>query len=155
MATDESQQKRDASQADSDSAENATATPPEPQPADESDPLGWDVPLICKDCDKRFTVPYRHFHAGVVFHCPHCNGSWVPNTTIAKGTRRVFEEFWSARARAQEAFTRGEPGFERAEFERRQAAELAAFNDRLEHLAREMTPAGKLVRRKGLRAMFT
>lgn len=131
------------------------APPPKPQPVDEFDPLGWDVPIICKDCEKGFSVPYRHFHAGVVFHCPHCNGSWVPNTTIAKGTRRVFEQFWSARKRAREAFGRGELKLERAEFERRQAAELAAFKERLARLAREMKPAGKLVRPKGLAAMFT
>jgi hypothetical protein len=131
------------------------APPPKPQPVDEFDPLGWEVPLICKDCEKGFSVPYRHFHAGVVFHCPHCNGSWVPNTTIAKGTRRAFEEFWGTRKRAREAFERGELKLERAEFERRQAAELEAFNERLERLAQEMKPAGKLVRPKGLAAMFT
>ncbi|HZO80750.1 MAG TPA: hypothetical protein VFB33_03570 [Candidatus Binataceae bacterium] len=131
------------------------ARPPRPQPVDEFDPVGWDVPIVCKDCGKDFSVPYRHFHAGVVFHCPHCNGSWVPNTTIARGTRRVFEEFWGARKRAREAFERGELKVERGEFERRQAAELEVFRGRLKQLAQEMKPAGKLVRPKGLAAMFT
>ncbi len=136
-------------------APTPSAPPLKPQPADEFDPLGWDVPLICKDCEKGFSVPYRHFHSGVVFHCPHCNGSWVPNTTIAKGTRRVFEEFWGARKRAREAFERGALKLDGAEFARRQAAELAAFKERLARLAQEMKPAGKLVRPKGLAAMFT
>jgi hypothetical protein len=136
-------------------APTPSAPAPKPQPVDEFNPLGWEVPLVCKDCEKGFSVPYRHFHAGVVFHCPHCNGSWVPSTTIAKSTRRVFEEFWTARKRAREVFERGEPKLERAEFERRQAAELAAFNERLKRLAQEMKPAGKLVRPKGLAAMFT
>jgi len=131
------------------------APPPKPQPIDEFDPLGWDVPLICKDCDKPFVVPYRNFHAGVVFHCPSCQGSWVPNSTIAKEMRQVFEGFWGPRKRAREAFERGELKLDRAEFERRQAEELKAFKERLERLAAELKPAGKLVRPKGLAAMFT
>ncbi len=129
--------------------------PPKPQPIDEFDPLGWDVPLICKDCDKPFVVPYRNFLAGVVFHCPSCQGSWVPNSTIAKEMRQVFEGFWEPRKRAREAFERGELKPDRAEFERRQADELKAFKERLERLAAELKPAGKLVRPKGLAAMFT
>ena len=129
--------------------------PPKPQPIDEFDPLGWDVPLVCKDCDKPFVVPYRNFHAGVVFHCPSCQGSWVPNSTIAKEMRQVFEGFWGPRKRAREAFERGELKLDRAEFERRQAEELKAFKERLERLAAELKPAGKLVRPKGLAAMFT
>jgi len=134
----------------------ATAPPPaKPQPVDEFDPLQWDVPLICKDCDKPFVVPYRNFHAGVVFHCPACQGSWVPNTTIAKGMRKVFEGFWGERKRTRAAFERGELKLDREAFERRQADELKAFRARLEELAKELKPAGKLVRPKGLAAMFT
>jgi hypothetical protein len=129
--------------------------PPKPQPINEFDPLGWDVPIICKDCDKPFLVPYRNFHAGVVFHCPACQGSWVPNTTIAKEMRQVFEGFWGPRKRAREAFERGELKLDRAEFERQQAEELKAFKERQERLAAELKPAGKLVRPKGLAAMFT
>jgi hypothetical protein len=128
---------------------------PKPQPVDEFDPLGWDVPVICKDCNKRFIVPYRNFHAGVVFHCPSCQGSWVPNTTIAQGMRKVFEGFWGPRKLAREAFERGQLKVDRGEFERRQAEELEAFKKRLERLATELKPAGKLVRPKGLAAMFT
>lgn len=128
---------------------------PKPQPIDEFDPFGWDVPLVCKDCDKPFIVPYRNFHAGVVFHCPLCQGSWVPNTTIAKGMRKVFEGFWGPRKRAREAFERGELKLDRAAFERQQAEELKAFKGRLAQLATELKPAGKLVRPKGLAAMFT
>ena len=137
-------------------ATRASAPPqPKPQPIDEFDPLGWDVPIICKDCDKPFVVPYRNFLAGVVFHCPLCQGSWVPNTTIAKGMRQVFEGFWGPRKLAREAFERGELKLERAEFERRQADELKAFKKRLARLATELKPAGKLIRAKGLAAMFT
>jgi len=128
---------------------------PKPQPIDEFDSLGWDVPIVCKDCDKPFVVPYRNFHAGVVFHCPLCQGSWVPNTTIARKMRKVFEGFWTPRKLAHEAFERGELKLDRAGFERRQAEELKDFKKRLELLATELKPAGKLVRPKGLAAMFT
>jgi hypothetical protein len=122
---------------------------------DEFDPLGWDVPVICKDCNKRFIVPYRNFHAGVVFHCPSCQGSWVPNSTIAQGMRKVLEGFWGPRKLAREAFESAQFKLDRGEFERRQAQELKAFEERLERLATELKPAGKLVRPKGLAAMFT
>ena len=131
------------------------AAQPKPQPVDEFDPVGWDVPIVCHKCNSRFVVPYRNFHAGVVFHCPSCRGSWVPNTVIAKGMRRVFEDFWGPRKLTRAAFERGELKLDRAEFERRQAKELEVFRQRLERLAKELKPAGKLVRPKGLAAMFT
>jgi hypothetical protein len=138
----------------------APPSPPKPQqPIDEFDPRGWDVPLICKDCDKPFVVPYRNFHAGVVFHCPSCQGSWVPNTTIAREMRGVFQGFWGPRKLARDAFERGEIKgklkVDRATFERLQTEELEAFKKRLARLATELKPAGKLVRPKGLAAMFT
>ncbi|MGH7915691.1 MAG: hypothetical protein ACREPW_13745, partial [Candidatus Binataceae bacterium] len=146
--------------AEASAATKAAAPPPapphpKPQPIDEFDPLGWEVPIICKDCDKPFVVPYRNFHAGVVFHCPLCQGSWVPNTTIAKEMRQIFESFWGPRKLACEAFERGQLKLDRTEFERRRVEELKAFKERLERLATELRPAGKLMRPKGLAAMFT
>jgi hypothetical protein len=162
MPPEDSHEKNDAQQVNAEAARTparqAAAAPTPtvtPQPVDEFDPLGWDVPIVCKDCDKPFTAPYRNFYAGVVFHCPSCHGSWVPNTTIAKGIRRVFENFWSARRQAREAFERGELKLDHAGFERRQAEELEAFKKRLARLAVELKPAGKLVRPKGLASMFT
>jgi len=125
------------------------------QPYDDLDPRRWDVPIVCKDCDKPFAVPYRNFHAGVVFHCPSCQGSWVPDTTIARGVRRVFEVFFAERRRAREAFAQGESKLTRDEFERSEADELNSFRKRIEDMAAELKPAGKLVRPKGIAAMFT
>jgi DNA-directed RNA polymerase subunit RPC12/RpoP len=87
-----------------------------------------EVPLICKDCGKDFAVPYRHFQVGVVFHCPHCHGSFVPRLPIYHAVRDAFQ---------------------------RQAADFEKFKLSLLELARSMHPAGKMVRRKGLAAMFT
>jgi hypothetical protein len=119
---------------------------------DRFDPLGWEVPVICKDCEKPFKVPYRHFHAGVVFHCPHCHGSFVPTLTMYRRVHSTFETFYARMRREHEA---ARAGSDEAAFGRRFNTELAEFNKQLEQLAREMRPAGKLVRRRGLAAMFT
>ena len=126
---------------------------PAKKPADEFDPMGWEVPVICKDCDKGFKVPYRHFQVGVVFHCPHCHGSYVPKMTMHQMVRDTFETFYGRRKREREEFARS--GGNEAAFKRKQEKELEEFHKRLDRLAHEMRPAGKLVRPKGIGAMFT
>jgi hypothetical protein len=134
----------------------ASAAPPEAAPGepkfDPFDPLRWELPVVCKDCEKEFKVPYRHFQAGVVFHCPHCHGSYVPNLSMYRRVHDCFEAFyaWMRRERTKMAETGSVEAFNE-KFE----AELAAFHTALERVARELRPAGKMVRRKGLAAMFT
>ncbi|HJU29186.1 MAG TPA: hypothetical protein VJ718_08445 [Candidatus Binataceae bacterium] len=134
----------------------ANAKAPE-QPAtsahDELDPLRWQLPLLCKDCGKLFDVPYRHFQSGVVFHCPHCHGSFVPKAEMCRAVRDAFEDFYSRQRRERE---QRQPGAVGSPSSRAiDPAELREFRVYLERLAHEMRPAGKMVRRKGLRAMFT
>jgi hypothetical protein len=141
----------------------SVAAPSEPtviQPApssseqhDEFDPMGWNVPVICKDCGKSFELPYRHFQVGVVFHCPHCHGSFVPNLPMYRAVRDAFEHFYGKRGRDRDQFERG--GGDSATFLHHQTAELEAFRKSLDELAHAMRPAGKMVKRKGLAAMFT
>jgi hypothetical protein len=131
----------------------AAATDSTRQAPDEFDPLGWIVPVVCKDCDKRFEVPYRHFQAGVVFHCPHCHGSYVPKSTMDRVVRETFETFYAKRKHARDEVSR--VGGDADTFRRRQEKELAEFRDKLEQLACAMRPAGKMVKRRGLAAMFT
>src|SRR6266851_7045469 len=60
-----------------------TAAPAAPVAAavdQEFNPLAWEVPVICKDCNQPWTIPFRLFEAGVVFHCPVCSGSFVPKS---------------------------------------------------------------------------
>src|SRR5579863_5452827 len=76
---------------------SAAAKSVAPKPLDEFDAMGWEVPLICKDCEKDFKVPYRHFQVGVVFHCPHCHGSFVPKLSMYRSVRDAFETFYAAR----------------------------------------------------------
>jgi ferredoxin len=120
----------------------------------EFDPISWEVPVICKDCNSPFTIPYRHFQAGVVFYCPSCSGSYVPKTTMARIVRETFEKFYGRRRAEREAMERRHQR-EREALEAKQAAEMEAFQNRLQELGNEMKPAGKLVRPKGLAAMFT
>jgi len=124
-----------------------------PKPLDEFDAMGWEVPLICKDCEKDFKVPYRHFQVGVVFHCPHCHGSFVPKLSMYRAVRDAFETFYAARKRERDEFTRA--GGDEAAFKLKQERSLSEFRQRLDALAHEMRPAGKMVKRKGIAAMFS
>src|SRR5262249_49899075 len=149
----------------------ATAAPapkPAPAPADaavaaiaaavpsnnDPDPISWEVPVICKDCNEPFSIPYRHFQAGVVFYCPSCSGSYVPKSTMVRVVRETFESFYNRRRAEREALQRRHKR-ELESFEAKQAAEMEDFKNRVQELGREMKPAGKMVRPKGLAAMFT
>jgi hypothetical protein len=138
--------------ADSDETAPAGAAP-SAKAVDEFDPMGWKLPLICKDCEKPFEVPYRHFQAGVVFHCTHCHGSFVPKMTMYRTVRETFETFYAKRRHDREEFLR--TGSDEAMFARKQESELAEFHKKLDEIARAMRPAGKMVRPKGIGAMFT
>jgi ferredoxin len=122
--------------------------------SEEFNPLAWEVPVICKDCNQPYTIPYRLFEAGVVFHCPVCSGSFVPKTAMYRTVRETFEGFYNRRRAEREAFARKQAK-EAAGFGAKQAAEMEQFKQKLEELARSMKPAGKLERPKGLAAMFT
>jgi ferredoxin len=120
----------------------------------EFNPLAWEVPVICKDCNEPWTIPYRLFEKGVVFHCPSCSGSYVPKTAMYRAVKETFEGFYNRRRADREAFER-KRAREAAAFEAKQAAEMEAFKQKLEALAHSMKPAGKLVRPTGIASMFT
>jgi ferredoxin len=120
----------------------------------EFNPLAWEVPVICKDCNEPWTIPYRLFEKGVVFHCPSCSGSFVPKTAMYRAVKETFEGFYNRRRADREAFER-KRAREAAAFEAKQAAEMEAFKQKLEALAHSMKPAGKLVKPTGIAAMFT
>ena len=120
----------------------------------EFNPLAWEVPVICKDCNEPWTIPYRLFEKGVVFHCPSCSGSFVPKTAMYRAVKETFEGFYNSRRADREAFER-KRAREAAAFEAKQAAEMEAFKQKLEALAHSMKPAGKLVKPTGIASMFT
>ena len=123
-------------------------------PSAEFNPQTWEVPVICKDCHEPFTIPYRLFEQGVVFHCPSCSGSFVPKTAMYRAVKETFEGFYNQRRADREAFER-KRAREAAAFEAKQAAEMEAFKQKLEALAQSMKPAGKLVRPTGIASMFS
>src|SRR5271170_5310773 len=120
----------------------------------EFNPLTWEVPVICKDCNEPWTIPYRLFEKGVVFHCPFCSGSYVPKTAMYQAVKETFVGFYNRRQADREAFERKRTR-EAAAFEAKQAAEMEAFKQKLEALAHSMKPAGKLVKPTGIASMFT
>lgn len=97
------------------------------------------IPAICKDCDKPFEVTYRHFQPGVVSHCPHCRGSFVPTMPMFRVIHDAVEGFAATHQRNDQVPQR----------------EVERLRKMLEQLAHKMRPAGKVIRRKGLAAMFT
>jgi ferredoxin len=122
--------------------------------ASEFDPASWEVPIVCHLCNADYTIPYRHFRVGMVFYCPSCSASFVPNKTIYEAVRKQFEGFYGRRKREREEFERRRAR-ELEQFEARQAAEMEAFREALDKMAQDMKPAGKLVKPKGLAAMFS
>jgi len=134
----------------------AAPTAPAPSSAQsaEFNPLAWEVPVICKDCNEPWTIPYRLFEQGVVFHCPSCSGSFVPKTAMYRAVKETFEGFYNRRRADREAFER-KRAREAAAFEAKQAAEMQEFKQKLEALAHSMKPAGKTVKPTGIAAMFT
>src|SRR5208337_269292 len=130
------------------------AAAPTSASSEEFNPLAWEVSVICKDCNEPWTIPYRLFERGVVFHCPSCSGSFVPKTAMYRAVKETFEGFYNRRRADREAFERKRVR-EAAAFEAKQAAEIEAFKQKLEALAHSMKPAGKLVRPTGIASMFT
>ena len=130
------------------------ATAPAIAFSEEFNPNAWEVPVICKDCNERFVIPFRHFEAGVVFHCPTCSGSYVPKSTMHRAVKEAFEGFYGRRRAEREAMIKRHAR-ERASLEARHESEMEDFKVRLEELAESMKPAGKMVKPQGISAMFT
>lgn len=108
----------------------------------------WEVPLRCFRCSGEFSVAFQYIRPGVVLHCPHCIGSFVPNTALYQALhrrlsgfhrswRQSFEEFRERRARELESFEAG------------QRAALAKLEDDLKKIADEAELAGAPVRSRG------
>jgi hypothetical protein len=56
----------------------------------------WDVPLTCFRCTRSFEVPFQFIRPGTVLHCPHCGGSYVPNSTMYQNIARKVTRFYDA-----------------------------------------------------------
>ncbi|HUO04346.1 MAG TPA: 4Fe-4S dicluster domain-containing protein [Candidatus Binataceae bacterium] len=120
----------------------------------EYNPSGWEVPVICKDCNEPWMIPYRHFQAGVVLYCPSCSGSYVPKSSMVREVRETFEGFYNRRRAEREALARRQTR-EAEALTAKQEAEMEGFKRRLAEMAQTLKPAGKQVKPKGIAAMFT
>lgn len=79
----------------------------------------FEVPLTCFRCGGQFEVPFQFIKPGTVLHCPHCAGSFVPNTTMYQAIARKVTRFY-------DAWTS-----ELAEIRKRRQAELDRFEEKL------------------------
>ena len=56
----------------------------------------WEVPLTCFRCTGGFEVPFQFVTPGTVLHCPHCGGSFVPNTVLYQAVARQVVRFYDS-----------------------------------------------------------
>jgi ferredoxin len=109
----------------------------------------WEIPVRCFRCSGDYTVPFRYFRAGVVFYCPHCQGSLVPTLSMVRGVEHALAGFHARWKAAFEQF-RERRQRELEQFETRQRAELERFEDELRLASTRDKPPGAPARRKGI-----
>ena len=134
----------------------AAAAPAPSPPRVAEEPVGlavpasddWEVPIQCFRCTGEYTVPFRYFRAGVVFYCPHCNGSFVPNLVMVRAVEEALATFHARWTRAFEDF-HARRRRELEQFEERQRAELERFSTELRTIATREKPPGAPTRRRG------
>jgi len=121
----------------------AAAAPPPPAaapaPPAEAGPTlpdfdAWDVPVACFRCTGSFTVPAGSYRAGVVFRCPHCQGSVVPTLSMVRAVGEAMESFQAEWSEEFERF-RDKRQRELDAFEQRQQRALEAFEEKIRGLA--------------------
>ncbi|HZP40608.1 MAG TPA: hypothetical protein VFD84_03750, partial [Candidatus Binatia bacterium] len=111
-------------------------------------PDDWEIPIRCFRCSGDYSVPFRHFRAGVVFYCPHCNGSLVPTLGMVRRVEDALARFHAAWTRDFEEFHERRKR-ELEQFEARQRAALERFEEELRATALREKAPGAPARRKG------
>jgi ferredoxin len=137
----------------------AAAAPPTPvaaaaAPADAvvglalPSPDEWEIPVVCFRCSGEYTVPFRYFRAGMVFYCPHCQGSFVPTLSMVRAVEEALAQFHGRWTRAFEQLHERRRR-ELEQFEDRQRAELEQFSAELRTIATREKAPGAPTKRKG------
>jgi ferredoxin len=108
----------------------------------------WEVPLKCVRCGGGFTVPFQYVRPGMVLHCPHCVGSYVPNTALYQELSRRLIRFHASWTQSFAEF-RERRARELESFEESQKAALAALEADLEKIADGAELAGAPTRSRG------
>src|SRR5204863_4675728 len=112
------------------------------------DPDEWEIPIACFRCTGEYAVPFRYFRAGVVFSCPHCNGSFVPTLSMVRGVEEALARFHGRWTKAFETLQERRRR-ELEQFEDRQRAELEAFSAELRTIATREKPPGAPAKPRG------
>jgi ferredoxin len=112
------------------------------------DPDEWEIPIACFRCQGEYAVPFRYFRAGVVFTCPHCQGSFVPTLGIVRSVEEALARFHGRWTQAFADFHERRRR-ELELFEDRQRAELEKFSTELRAIAAREKAPGAPARRKG------
>ena len=112
------------------------------------DPDEWEIPIACFRCQGEYAVPFRYFRAGVVFTCPHCQGSFVPTLSIVRSVEEALARFHGRWTQAFADFHERRRR-EIEQFEERQRAELEKFSAELRGVATREKAPGAPTRRKG------
>jgi ferredoxin len=112
------------------------------------DPDEWEIPIACFRCQGEYAVPFRYFRAGVVFSCPHCQGSFVPTLSIVRSVEEALARFHGRWTQAFAGFHERRRR-EMEQFEDRQRAELEKFSAELRGIATREKAPGAPTRRKG------
>jgi ferredoxin len=108
----------------------------------------WGVPLHCFRCQGEFEVPFEYIKPGTVLHCPHCMGSFVPNTAMYQAIARRVARFYEAWSSSLEEFReRRQREFERFADGQRSAA--ATLRDEVKAITAKAELAGAPARHRG------
>lgn len=108
----------------------------------------YPVPLYCFRCTGQFEVEFRYLKPGTVLHCPHCIGSFVPNTALFQAVHRRLARFYDSWDKSFAEFReRRERELERFEAGRRDA--LATLEKDVRDLAGKAELAGAPQRNRG------
>ena len=111
-------------------------------------PDEWEIPIRCFRCSGDYTVPFQYFRAGVVFYCPHCQGSFVPTLGMVRGMEHSLHRFYTGWTRAFDEFHEKRRR-ELEQFEEKQRAALERFDEDLRQVAISDKPPGAPTKRKG------
>ena len=106
-----------------------------------------EIPVLCRDCQAEYAVAFQHLRPGVVFYCPHCRASFVPTRSTYLGIASTLEKFQARRERAF-ATLEDKRRRELEEFEARQCAERAGFENRLRAFTRSGQTATGTARKR-------
>lgn len=109
------------------------------------EPTEWDVPISCSKCERGYTVPFKHFQSGSVFHCPNCGTAYAVMSEIANQLRyeisafqsqwqKDLDDFREARAAELESF-RKKRAADLSKFEKRMTAKFTGIQTRVRDLA--------------------